>query len=166
MMLRILFLTCILASASAYAQTRPIMPPAENEPRAEQERWLANALTKYGSYKTLNLAIIVSSAKFNGCRLEFVQTRKSGATSQDVMGVTTKTATTKQDIAIDLSTLDATGVTIKDEIDPALKVLLLKLRRADANAKAREMELIVKEEAVSAIKTAFEQISRQCPPAN
>ena len=166
MMLRILFLTCVLASVSTYAQSKPVVPPSENAPRAEQEKWLTNAVTKYGSYKTLNLAIVVSSAKFDGCRLEFVQTRKSGAVSQDVMGVTTKTETTKQDIAIDLSTLDTFGVTIKDEIDPALKVLVLKLRRADANAKAREMELIVKEEAAEAIKTAFEQISRQCPSGN
>ena len=166
MMFRILFLTCVLASGSAHAQAKPVVPPAENAPRAEQEKWLTSAVTKYGSYKTLNLTIGVSSAKFNGCRLEFVQTRKSGAISQDTMGVTTRTSTTKQDIAIDLSTLDAAGVTIKDDIDPALRVLLLKLRRADANAKAREVELIVKEEAAAAIKTSLEQISRQCPPGS
>jgi hypothetical protein len=152
-----IFFTLILAGLVS-AQEKPIMPPAETESLHGQQRWLTNAVTKYGSYRTLNLSVVISSAKFTGCQLDFVQTRKLNAAAQDTMGVTTKTNTLKQNISIDLAQLDT--ATIDEHVDLTLRQLSIKLRRAENDF--RNVDLVVREEAADAIKTTLERIGGEC----
>ena len=144
-------------SASALAQPADeIKPPVESSSRSDLEKWLTQALGKYGRYKNRARSVSVSSAKFTGCTLSFDVLHKPNTidTSSDRTVFSTKKVT--QVVSIDISRIAPSGLAIEDFLDPDLRTLVVKL------ADGAKTEIVVRGEAAGAIRTVFERLSAAC----
>lgn len=160
----------IFLPALIFAQGKTVKPLAENASLAETQKWLVDALAKNASYKTQVNSEAVSNAKFESCRLSYTLVRKTGAKSQDTMGVTTRTHTAKTDVSFDLSFVEAGGIQLADHIFPDFQTITIKFREggvaASSPALNTDVELVVKYEAGEAIKAALLHAQRLCTSKN
>jgi hypothetical protein len=145
------------------AQGKPVKPLSETAPLPDTQKWLVEAIRKNASYKTRVNSAVVSKVKFEGCNLGFTIVRKTGTTGQDVMGVTTRTHTVKQDVAFDLSFIEAEGIRLSDHILTEFQTITIRFRAADPSTSAdRDVEIIVKHEAAEPIRAALKRARKLC----
>ena len=164
-MIRMLvFLMFALAPVSIHSQGKNIAAPAESAPANEQRKWLLKTVGKYASYKTRTISVSITAPKLESCVLSFVQTKKVGSTSQDTMGVTTRTNAIKDNVAIDLAKLDLNSLKISDHIYQELATLTFRIRRGEAASES--VELVVQQPAADAIKTVLERVAHACTPVH
>lgn len=154
-----------IASTFVNGQNRPVKPLPENASLAETRKWLIEAIPKYASYKTRVNSASVSNVKFEGCSLAMTIVRKTATAIQDVVGVTTRTHSSKQEITFDLSFVEPDGIGLADHIFPEFQTITVKFR-SDASATpsqlSRDHEIIVKQEAGEAIRSALILARRHC----
>lgn len=165
-MRRTIFLLIAIAFAivPVISQDRPIKPLPENASFPETQKWLVDTIGKHATFKTRVTSAVVSAPKFEGCELSYLVTRKTSGANQDVMGVTTRVHTTKQDVAFDLSHVPADGISVTDHIFPEFQTIVLRYHKDPAPP--REIEIVVKYEAAEAIKSALSQALVFCRPKN
>lgn len=156
----------IIGPALISAQNKGIKPLRESATLAETQKWLIDNLTKYATYKTRVNSASVSDVKFDGCSIAMTVVRKTAVAAQDVMGVTTRTHSSKQDIAFHLTFVEPDGVAVGDHIFPEFQVITIKFRAgdhtSDAQNDSREHEVIVKREAGDAIRDALLHARQLC----
>ena len=150
-----------VATSTIWSQGKTVSPPAENLPRAEQEKWLVQAIAKYGSYDEMTTAIKISAAKIHGCALSYTQTKRFGATKEQNIIVTTRTDSVKNDIIIDLAKLEVDTMKLSEHMYP--EVMTLSFRMRDS---VRDTEIILRQTAAEAIKTTIERVARACQRAH
>ena len=159
-MIRLLMmLLFVFAPAMIYAQAK-VAGPGESATDAEQQKWLLTALPKYGSYKTPSNSVRISVPKIEACVLSFTQTKKFGSTSEETLIITTRTDTVKDTISIDLAKLDLASLKIGEHLDVALSTLSFRIKRSETNV--RNVEMVIQQPAVEAVKTALESLARGC----
>jgi hypothetical protein len=157
-------------SVSVPGQKRnEIKPPAETASLADTRSWIAEALVKYGSFKTRMETVTLSKVTFDGCGVTFTETRKSGSTSTATMGATRTTSVSKNDISIDLAKVRPDGISLEDHIYPELqsiKIWYAGFDLAEGSTAGRIYYVVVKTEAGEAIKSALLQMKRLCMAPN
>ena len=162
----LLSFTLLLGPAFSSAQNKTIKPLAENANLADTQKWLVENLTKHATYKTRVNSASVSGVKFDGCSVGMTVTRKTAVAAQDVMGVTTRTHSSKQDVAFHLSIVEPDGVAVSDHIFPEFQIVTVKFRAGDQTTTSandgREHEIIVKREAGDAIRDALLHARKLC----
>ena len=134
-----------------------IKPPAENLSRPELEKWLLQTLSKYGEYTSEAMSVSVASAKFTGCTLNFEVIRKANPRQNDPLHTVYKTRRVKHPVSIDVSRV--ASISIVDYLDPELQTIVLTV--ADSPT-TNGSEIIVRQVASSALKTAFERVRAFC----
>lgn len=154
----------LFAPAVIYSQEKPVAPPPESAPIAEQQKWLLKGLSKYASYITPTMSVKISDPKIHGCVLSFTQTRKFGSTSEDTLIITTRTDTVKDNVSIDLAKLDPASMKLSDHMLPELSTFTLRIRPSET--RFRDVELVLQQPAADAIKTTLERVARACHPAS
>ncbi len=167
-MLSVLRLSLLLTAVTILptyvsAQVKSVKALADNASISETQKWLVDVLSKHASYKTPVNSASVSNVKFEGCKLSFTVVRKTGTSGQDVMGVTRRTHTVKQEIAFDLSFVESEGIGLTDHIFPEFRLLTVRFRSGDPSTAAeREVEIVVRQEAAEPIRSAFVHARRLC----
>ncbi|HVF31026.1 MAG TPA: hypothetical protein VNA22_08650 [Pyrinomonadaceae bacterium] len=156
-MLRTLFFLLIFVSGAAAQNSSDIKPPAEDLSRTELEKWIVQALGKYGEYKSQSMNASVSSAKFTGCTLNFDIIRKSTPRHNDTVNAVYKTRGVKHPVSIDLSRVAA--ISVVDYLNPELQTVVLTMTGGPTT---NGSEIIVRHAASNAIKTAFERMRGFC----
>ena len=171
-MLSVLRFTLLLTAAAvmpmyASAQSKNVKPLVDNASLPETRKWLVEAIGKYASYKTPVTSASISDVKFEGCKVSFTLVRKTGTSGQDVMGVTRRTHTVKQETAFDLSFVEPEGIRLTDHIFPEFQMLTVRFRSGEpSTAPDREVEIVVKQEAAEHIRTALVHARRLCTTGN
>src|SRR5215207_2254680 len=112
-------------AAPVPGQERNEIKPPETASIAETQQWLARAIAKYASYKTRVEVVALSNVKFEGCTLNFTETRKSGSVSTATMGATRTTNVAKNEISIDLAKIRRNGISLEDHLYPELQNIKL-----------------------------------------
>ena len=151
----------VFGPATIWSQAKPVAAPSADAPRAEQEKWLVQAITKYGSYDAMTASVKLSAAKINGCVLSYTQTKKFGATKEQTLIVTTRTDSVKEGIAIDLAKLDVSSLKLLENVSPDVMSLAF---RTLGGGSVRDTEIILRQPAADAVKTAIERVARACQP--
>jgi hypothetical protein len=164
MVSRLALLIFLLVPSALYSQTKPVSPPPEGAAPVEQQRWLVNAIRKYGTFKSLGTSISISSPKLDACVLSFVQTKRYGSMSHDTMGAKERVDSVKGEVRLDLAKLDIASLKVEDHFDPELSIVSLRIGPSDASSK--NIEIIVQQPAAGAVKTTLERVVRSCIPAN
>ena len=159
-MKRSIFLVLLLLavfSVGVCAQTADeIKPPSESSSRADLEKWMAQALGKYGKYRNRARSVSVSSAKFAGCTLSLDVLHKPNTIDNDSDRTVFSTKKVTQAVAIDLSRIAPGGIAIEDFLDPDLRTLVVKL------ADGSKTDIVVRGEAAVAIQNVLERLSAAC----
>lgn len=160
----LLFLVAVMSlSTQVMAQGKPVKPLSDTASLSDAQKWLVEAIRKNASYKTRVNSAAVSNVKFEGCNLRFTIVRKTSTTGQDVMGVTTRTHTAKQDVAFDLSFIEADGIGLSDHVLPEFQTITIRFRAADPPSSAdRDVAIIVKHEAAEPIRAALKRARKLC----
>lgn len=152
----VLFFLAVL-SVGPFAQTPDeIKPPSETVSRTQLEKWLTQALVKYGKYKNLSTSVAISSAKFSECTLGFDLVRRPNAIDTRTDSAVSRTNKVTQNVSIDVSRIAADGITIEDYLDPDLRALIVSLTNGS------KTEIIVRHDAAGAIRTAFARLRTAC----
>jgi hypothetical protein len=155
----------VVAPMMTYSQGKTIAPPAESAAVTEQQKWLVNAVAKYGSYKTPTTSVKISAPKIDACVLSFTQAKKFGSTLEEkTLILTTRTDTVKDSVSIDLAKIDIPSLGLSDYILPELSTFSFRIKRSETNF--RDMELVVQRPAADAIKTTLERVASACAPAH
>ena len=152
----LLLIAVAIVPVCVSAQAKNVKPLADNASLPETRKWLVDAIGKYASYKTPVTSASVSAVKFDGCKLSFTLVRKTGTSGQDVMGVTRRTHTVKQETAFDLSLIQPEGIRLTEHIFPEFQTLTVRFRSGEPSTAAdREVEIVVKHEAATYIHSAL-----------
>lgn len=161
-----LFMTVLLlfAPAAVWSQAKPVAPPAESAPAAEQQNWLVQAIAKYGSYKAAATSVKISDSKIAGCSLSFLQTKSSDTSSEQTLIRRTRTDSIKDNVVIDFAKLDITSLKLSEYLSPEVMSLTFRVRRD--NNTFKDFEIILREPAAEAIKTTFERVAKGCQASN
>lgn len=146
-----------LAPVTIWSQGKPVSPPAESAPIADQQKWLLDAITKYGSYKTPTSSVKISAPKIEACVLSFTQSKKYGATSERTLIVNTRTDTVKEDVSIDLAKLDVSTIKSSEHMEPEVMTVAFRMRNA-----VRDTEVVVRQSSAEAIKTTLGRVAGSC----
>ena len=150
-----------LVSTSAIAQaSEEIKPPSESASRADLEKWMTGALSKYGKYKNRARSVSVSSAKFAGCMLSFDVLHKPNTIDISSDRTVFSTRKVTQAVSIDMARVASGGVAIEDFLDPGLRTLVVKLNDG------AKTEVVVLGEAAAAMRIVMERLSRSCKPGS
>ena len=156
----------IVVPAFVSAQNKSIKPLAQGANLADTQKWLIDNLTKHATYKTRVNSASVADVKFDGCSVGMTVVRKTAVAAQDVMGVTTRTHSSKQDIAFHLSFVEPDGVSVSDHIFPEFQVVTVKFRAGDQTSTSgndgREHEIIVRRGAGEAVRDALLHARKLC----
>ena len=161
--LSILLVALTMLPTYAAAQGKTVKPLSDTASITETQKWLVDALAKYTSFKTPVNSASVSNVKFDGCTLSFAVVRKTGTSGQDVMGMTRRTHTLKQEMAFDLSFVESEGIKLTDHVLPELQILTVRFRTGDPSAAVeREVEIVVRQEAAEQIRSALVHARRLC----
>ena len=163
----LLIATLVIFGSQALAQ-KSVEPPADDARAEDVQKWLSGALVKYGSYKTRGGVLDVSNVRFEGCTLKYTVTRKSGSTSTAVMGATRTVNITKDEVSLDVALMSNDGVKLSDHIYPELQTIEIGLKKDEVSGSGddRVIEIVVKQEAGKAIRTALLQSARNCSTKN
>ena len=152
----------VFAPATIFSQGKPITPPGERAPAAEQQKWLLSALAKYAAYSTPTMSVKISGPKIQACVLTITQTKKFGSTSKDDLIITTRTDSVTEKISIELGKLDLASMKLADHIFPELSTFSFRIRPSETTF--RDVELVLQQPAADAIKTTLERVARACAP--
>ena len=150
----------LFAPAAMWSQGKTISPPAENAPNAEQQKWLVQAFTKYATHRTPTTSVKVTSPKLEACSLSYTETKSFGATSEELLILTTRTDLVKNNVVIDLAKLETSGMKLAEHMSADLMALTFRVRRADNGFK--DFEIVLRQPAAEAIKTTLERVARGC----
>ena len=160
------FITVMILVGDAAAQEKGIKPLAENASITETRRWLIEAIGKNASYKSRVNSATVSNVVFEGCKLSYTVNRKTGSVAQDVMGVTTRVHSAKQEVGFDFSFVEPEGIGLTDHIYPDFQVVTVRFREGSVVASSpnisRDVEIIVKRGSGEAIQSALKRARRLC----
>jgi hypothetical protein len=163
-----IFLIAVLLLFGLTTEAQKVEPVKENASAEELQKWIASSITKYGSYKTRASLVAISNVRFDGCTLKYEVTRKSGTVSTAVMGATRTVNTVKEDVDVDSRLMSKDNVAIVDNVYPELRTIEISVRNAQTTGIGdnRIIELVVKQEAADAIRSALIQSHRLCSIKN
>lgn len=151
-----IFLAAVLAVPAQTADD--IKPPNESATRAEQEKWLTQALIKYGKYKNASTSVSIASAKINVCIVSFNVIRKPTSIDSPMDRTVVRTNKVTQSVSIDLSRIADDGVAIEEFLDPNLRTLVVK------SVGEVKTEVVVERKAAAAIRVVLERLRAECRP--
>ncbi|MEO6333840.1 MAG: hypothetical protein ABIO91_02565 [Pyrinomonadaceae bacterium] len=159
----------VLAAEAAAQKRDGVKPPPAAASLEETREWLVKAIGKYGSYKTRVESVTLSNVRFDGCTLGFTQKRSTDSTSLAVMGATRTRNDVKQDTSFDISKVRVDGISAVDHIYPELRTIQVRTGGVDltsASGAGLVYEIVVKQDAGDAIRTALTQVQRLCTAKN
>lgn len=153
------------ATRHAYSQDG-VKPPKENATRAELEKWLTHALSKYASYNTRSTSVSVAGVKMTGCKLSFSVIRRSNPVNNDTVNAVLKTKGVKHDEELDIARIEPNGVEIADYLLPEFQTITIRERYGSGNSPSpeasRTVEIVVKHDAAESIKNVLERMLHSC----
>ena|SRR5688572_22560329 len=162
MMYRI-FVTLLIILAmhlTAVAQSK-VEIPALSATIEEIHRWVANTMSKYGSYKTRTTSVKVTAVSAGGCRLAYTATRQDKIELQDQLGVKSRINSIKDEVRLDLAEVESGGITLEPHIHAELQTVAVTTGKA---ANKRVTEFVVKSEAGDPLVKVLERITAPCRP--
>ena len=149
----------VFAPMTIWSQGKVVEPPSADAPRADQERWLIQALIKYGSHDVTTTAFKLTAVAVKGCVLSYTRTKRYGATKEQTLIVTTRTDSVKDDISIDLAKMDIPTIKLVEHMYPEVMTFSYRMK-----GDVRDSEIVLRQPAADAVKTTIERLARGCQP--
>lgn len=146
----------VLIATTVQAQ-KSVDPPPAGSSATDVQKWLAESLPKYASFRTKSASVTISEVSLDGCVLKFTRSKKTGVTTSVTEGAKRVVSSEKENVTIDLRSVDAEKITVNDYLYEDLQLLEIKFSPDEP-----EVELIVKRSAVKAIRLTLAMAGDLC----